>query len=411
VSYTLSHTKPRIAYLTTSYPSVSHTFIRREIQGLEAMGYDILRLSIRPGGDVVDPADKAEDEKTWHCLAQPKWRLAAAACATLVMRPMKTLEALALVWTMSRRSDRGVLRHLAYLAEAGVFLRLLKRERIDHVHVHFGTNPAAVACLLQTLGGPGYSMTIHGPDELDAPIGFSLGDKIHHSRFTVAITDFCGSQLRRWVPYDQWDKIKVVHCNVGEQWFDAAEPVHDDAQNLVCVGRLSGQKGQLLLVDAFAHVVQQGLPGNLILVGDGEMRGVIEEHITLHDIRDRVVITGWQSESEVREHLLNARALVLGSFAEGLPVVIMEAMALQRPVISTTINGIPELVHDHQHGWLVIAGNTEHLAEAMAEALQAPVETLRTMGKAGQVRVRTRHSTTTEVEKLDALFQKYAGRS
>ncbi len=164
-------------------------------------------------------------------------------------------------------------------------------------------------------------------------------------------------------------------------------------------------------MDAFADVVKQGLPGNLILVGDGEMRGVIEEHIAQHNIRDRVVITGWQSESEVREHLLNARALVLGSFAEGLPVVIMEAMALQRPVISTTINGIPELVHDHQHGWLVIAGNTDHLAAAMTEALQAPVETLRSMGTAGQERVRTRHSTTTEVEKLDALFQKYAGRS
>ncbi|PCJ56735.1 MAG: colanic acid biosynthesis glycosyltransferase WcaL [Candidatus Hydrogenedentota bacterium] len=408
---TPSHTKPRIAYLTTSYPSVSHTFIRREIQGLEQLGYDILRLSIRPGGEVVDPADVEEDAKTWHCLAQPKAGLTIAACATLITRPFKTIEALKLVWTMSRRSDRGLFRHLAYLAEAGVFLRILQRERIDHIHVHFGTNPAAVACLIQILGGPGYSMTIHGPDELDAPVGFSLGDKINHSRFTVAITNFCGSQLRRWVKYDQWDKIKIVHCNVGERWFDAAEPVHDDAQNLVCVGRLSGQKGQLLLVDAFADVVKQGVPGNLILVGDGEMREVIEEHIAQHGIQNRVTITGWQNEFEVRGHLLNARALVLGSFAEGLPVVIMEAMALQRPVIATTINGIPELVHDHQHGWLVIAGNMNHLANAMTEAMQAPIETLRTMGKAGQERVRTRHSTETEVQKLDALFQEYTNGS
>lgn len=400
---------PRIAYLTTQYPSVSHTFIRREILGLEALGYSIQRLAIRPGGAAVDPEDQAEAERTFHCLAQPKATLVAKALVVLATRPNATLRALRCTVTMGKRSDRGVLKHLAYLLEAAILLREVKRAGSTHVHVHFGTNAAAVARLMRKLGGPTYSMTIHGPDEFDAAIGLSMGDKMIDAAFTVAITDYCAAQLRRWISYAEWHKLRIVHCTVGPAWLEAASPIQDDAENLVCVGRLAPQKGQLILVEAFARARRGSGRGHLVLVGDGEMRDVIEQRIADLDIQDHVTITGWQTEAQVREHLTKARALVLASFAEGLPVVIMEALALQRPVVATTIMGIPELVIPGENGWLAPAGNVPLLAQAMTEAMTTPVDRLREMGAAGAARVQREHFTRTEVTKLDAAFRETLG--
>ncbi len=408
-SEALTHPPPRIAYLTNQYPSVSHTFIRREILGLEALGYEILRLAIRRGARVVDPADEAEAEKTYHCLERSPFSLLLSAGLVLLGQPLGALGALRMTLSMSRRSDRGLLRHLAYLVEAAALLRMVRGECVEHIHVHFGTNAAAVARLMQRLGGPSYSMTIHGPDELDAPVGLSLGEKMAEAAFTVAITDYCSAQLRRWVGYEHWLRIRIVHCTVAADWFEAAGPVAEDSRSLVCVGRLSAQKGQLLLVEAFARVHREVPGARLVLVGDGEMRSEVEARIAASGLGDAVTITGWQDEAQVRAHLLGCRALVLGSFAEGLPVVIMEAMALARPVISTYISGIPELVRPGTDGWLVVSGNVDALAGAMKAAFEAPVAALDGMGRAGQARVRARHSVATEVAKLDRLFREAAG--
>lgn len=399
---------PRLAYLTTSYPSVSHTFIRREIQGLEGMGYTISRIAIR-AGTAVDSADTEEEAKTLHLLGRPLVKILGDALQGALRANVKLLKGLTATWRLSRASERGLFKHAAYFVEALALLPHVHRDRIEHVHVHFGTNAATVAMLARLMGGPSYSMTIHGPDELDAPIGFSLGWKMREAAFTVAITHYCSSQLRRWVSYAEWDKIHIVHCSVGPEWFDAASPIDADADAVVCVGRLSGQKGQLLLVDAFADAVARGLDGRLVLVGDGEMRGVIESHISERGLKERIEITGWCDGKEVRRRLLEGRALVLPSFAEGLPVVIMEAMAVQRPVLSTIIMGIPELVRPEEHGWLVVAGDRAALADALLELYATPLERMHRMGAACQERVRERHSTETEVKKLDALFRRYAG--
>jgi colanic acid/amylovoran biosynthesis glycosyltransferase len=394
----------RIAYFTNQYPSVSHTFIRREIRALEALGLSILRIALRPGAH-VDPEDAEEAKKTWFILRESKWWLLLEAKLHAFTNPAGAARALAAAFTMARRSDRGYLRHCAYLIEAAVLYRHLRRARIDHLHVHFGTNAAAVARLARIMGGPPYSMTVHGPDEFDAPIGLSLREKMQDAAFTVAISDYGASQLRRWVPYPVWDRIHVVHCTVAAPFFEQAAPVREEADSIVCVGRLSAQKGHLLLLQAFESLVGGGVPGKLVLVGDGELRGALEAHIESAGLGDRVLITGWQTEAEVREHLLRARALVLASFAEGLPVVIMEAMALQRPVVATAIAGIPELVRDGREGWLVTPGNSAQMAAALREALTLPVERLREMGTSGAARARARHTVETEVPKLEQLIQ------
>lgn len=400
-----SEPRPKIAYLTTQYPSVSHTFIRREIRGLEALGYTIQRLAIRKGGAAVDPEDQEEEKHTFHCLAQPKSTILLRAAKVLLSRPGKSLQALSCAVRMGLISDRGVLIHLAYLVEAAVLAGEVEKAGSTHIHVHFGTNAAAAARLMRKLGSPPYSMTIHGPDEFDAAIGMSLGDKMIDAKFTVAITDYCAAQLRRWIPYEEWHKLRIVHCTVGPVWLESATPIPDDADSFVCVGRLAPQKGQLILLEAFAKCREATGRGRLVLVGDGEMRGVIEARIQALGIAEHVTITGWQSEAEVRAHLQTARALALASFAEGLPVVIMEALALQRPVVSTTIMGIPELVIPGENGWLVPAGNVPLLADALIEMLNTPVTRLREMGAAGAERVRQEHYTETETAKLDACFR------
>jgi len=401
----------RIAYLTTEYPKTSHTFIRREIVELERRGHEVLRLSIRPGdAKSADAQDAHENERTHHVLAQPAWRVVTGALRTMAARPVAALRSLSTALDMARASDRGAMRHLAYFVEAAYLLGRLRRAGAQHVHVHFGTNATAVARLMRRMGGPTYSFTVHGPDEFDAPRPLDLGGKIADASVVVAITSFCGAQLRRWCPPEHWEKIEIVRCSVGDEWFDEATPIDPDSRTLVCVGRLCPQKGQLLLIEALGRLRADGVDARLVLAGDGEMRADVERRAAAMGVADRVEITGWIGEAEVRRRLREARALALPSFAEGLPMVIMEALAMGRPVISTYIAGIPELVRDGENGWLTPAGSVEALAGAMDAALEAPAERLEAMAQAGREAVRARHRTASEVDRLEALLMDIASR-
>jgi glycosyltransferase involved in cell wall biosynthesis len=197
----------------------------------------------------------------------------------------------------------------------------------------------------------------------------------------------------------------VIHCTVGPEFLEHATPIREDSRTLLSVGRLSAQKGQLLLIEAMRRLRSEGVDARLVLAGDGEMRAEIEQAIRAAGLEDRVVITGWVDEAAVREHLRSARALVQPSFAEGLPVVMMEALAMCRPVIATAIAGVPELVRSGECGWIVPAGNVEELVSAMRDALRRPVADLNRMGVAGAERVRTHHLTSTEVARLEQLLQ------
>jgi len=281
---------------------------------------------------------------------------------------------------------------------------LLRHEQMEHLHAHFGTNPAEVAMLVQALGGPPWSFTVHGPEEFDKPQFIGLAEKIRASAFVVAISSFGRSQLYRCVEHQQWPKIHVVHCGLERAFMESASPP-PSARRLVCVGRLCEQKGQLLLLDAVQKLAEKGTPIELVLAGDGEMRPDLEGLIRQHQLEKAVRITGWISTSQVRDEILAARALVLPSFAEGLPVVIMEAMALRRTVISSFVAGIPELVLPEQHGWLVAAGDADALTRAIEACLAKADHELMAMGEAARVRVIERHSVDTEAAKLLGLFR------
>nr|WP_298110735.1 glycosyltransferase [uncultured Pseudomonas sp.] len=399
----------RIAYFINQYPKVSHSFIRREILALERNGFEVQRIALRGWDDgLVDEEDLRERERTRYVLQDGLKGLVVPVLQALLNRPSRFFAALVLALRMGRRADRAWPYHLVYLAEACRLLPWLREFGATHVHAHFGTNSAEVVMLAQALGGPSYSFTVHGPEEFDKPQFIHLGEKVRRAAFVVAISSYGRSQLFRWVDHAHWPKVKVVHCGLERAFHDVPPVAMPAAPRLVCVGRLCEQKGQLLLMQAASLLSAQGQAFEIVLAGDGEMRAEIEALIERYGLQGRVRITGWISSEQVRAEILAARALVLPSFAEGLPVVIMEAMALRRPVLTTYVAGIPELVHPGENGWLFPAGAVEELAAALADCLAQPPEVLQRMGDAAYGRVLERHAIDTEAAKLAELFRAQA---
>jgi colanic acid/amylovoran biosynthesis glycosyltransferase len=400
----------RVAYLVNRYPRTSHSFIRREIRALEAQGVEVLRYSLRPlDEELATEADREEVPRTRVVLAVGAAGLAVAVAAVAAASPIAFARAAALALRLGRRSYAGMLRHVAYLAEACVLLRWLRAAGVDHLHAHFGTNPAAVALLCRTLGGPPFSFTAHGPDEFDKPEALKLGEKIHGAAFVVGVSSYGRSQLWRWARPEDWAKVKVVHCGLDADFLACPPGPVPEARRLVCVARLHEQKGHLLLVEAAERLAREGLDFEILLAGDGPLRGAIEEKVRRAGLQGRVRIAGWMGADRVREAILASRAMVLPSFAEGLPVTLMESLALGRPVITTAIAGIPELVETGVTGWLVPAGAVDELAQAMRAALEAAPAELERMGRAGAERVARRHAAAIEAARLAAHFRAAPG--
>lgn len=395
-----------IAYLMNIHPYPSCTFIRREIAGLEACGIQVARFAIRrPEQELVDAADQEEVSKTRYILGRGFLGLLLGVLSVAITKPLRFWRTVGLTLKLGQRSDRGLLVNLAYLAEACILLGWLSPLPVEQVHAHFATNATTVALLCHELGGPPYSFTVHGPHEFDKPEFISLPEKIKRSQFVVAVSSYGKSQLCRWCNHQLWSKIHIVHCGVDQQFFERSRQPMPKEPCFVCIGRLGEQKGQLLLVQGAAQLAAQGLRFKIMLVGDGPLRSEIEDLISQFNLQDYLEITGWASSDQVQEYIIKSRALVLPSFAEGLPVVIMESFALNRPVISTYVAGIPELVTPGECGWLVPAGSLEALTTTLQTVLETPVSQLEQMGQIGYQRVQEQHNVLKEAQKLAKLFE------
>lgn len=394
-----------VAYLINLYPGVSHSFIRREILALEALGVPIERISVR-GWDatLVDPEDIRERDKTRYLLKDGVGALLVSAVRRAVKTPGPFWRGLKLAWSMSRGAVQPLPYHLIYLAEACRLMDWLEETDAHHLHAHFGTNAAEVACLAHAMGGPPWSYTSHGPAEADDGARLHLHTKVGSASFVAAISSHTKSLTLRRVAADRWHKVHIVHCGLTARAFADTPAPEPKAPTFLFVGRLVPQKAPGLLLEAFAKVHQSQPKARLVLAGDGEMRDVLEARIAELGLSEAVRIAGWISADEVRAEIDAATTFALPSFNEGLPVVIMEALARGRPVISTYIAGIPELVTPDV-GWLVPAGDTDALATAMTACLDAGPKTRAKMGLAGQAKVRDQHLVATEAAKLKALFE------
>jgi len=396
----------KIAYLINQYPKVSHSFIRREIIALESLGVTIKRFSVRKIGDeLVDDEDKKELLKTRFILELGIKGLLFYLLRVILFQPLNFIKALILTFKIGYRSERGVMVNLIYLVEACVLSFWLKQEQIRHIHAHFGTNSTTVAMLTSLLGNISYSFTIHGPEEFDKPDAIALSEKIKRATFVVTISNYGKSQVYRWCEYQDWQKVHVIHCGLDEKFIQAEITPIPSENHLVCVGRLCPQKGQLLLLDAIARLKQKGIICQLTLVGDGELRQEIEKLAEKLHIKSQINITGWASSEEVKMKINEAKLMVIPSFAEGLPVVIMESFALGRPVISTYVAGIPELVVENESGWLCFAGDVESLTEKLEKALSLSPEKLNQIGIISKKKVKYNHDIEIEAKKLKNLFE------
>lgn len=395
----------RLGYLLNTYPMTSTTFIRREIRALERRGLAVHRLAIRPDRrGLVDAGDAEERARTEFVLGGSRLRLALSALSCLASRPGRALAALRLALSCGWRSDSGLLLHLVYLLEAAHVVRRAAALGLTHLHAHFGTNATMVAMLARVLGGPTYSFTVHGPEEFDRPAALALRDKIARASFVAAVSSYGRAQLWRWAAPEDWGKVHIVPCGIDPAAFAAPAPLPPGPPRLLCIGRLAEQKGQLVLLEALARAREARPDLTLTLAGDGPMRPAIEAAIARRGLGGAVAITGWIDEARVRAELAAAHALVLPSFAEGLPVVLMEAMAAGRPVIATWVAGIPELVRPGRDGWLVPAGDGAALAEAMLELAATPPERLSAMGAEARARALARHDIDAAAARLAALL-------
>ncbi|MEO1493032.1 MAG: glycosyltransferase family 4 protein [Pseudomonadota bacterium] len=395
----------KVGYLVNTYPTISSTFIRREIHAVEDLGATVVRYAVRRWDDeFVDPDDRSEAARTTYLLSGRAGPLITTFLLTCMISPLRILRALGLTTRLIRNAGGGLIRHLAYLMEAAALKRATEADGVRHIHCHFSTNPVSVAMLAHAMGGPTFSFTAHGPDELVDPNAHSLSLKIESAAFVIAITSYCRSFLALIGGMEHWRKVHVIRCGLDLTEFPPSGQGFD-THELVCVGRLCPQKGQSLLLRAMADLVKTHPTLHVTLIGDGESRPVLEAEIRDLDLARNVTLAGWASNKDVRSHIGHARALVLPSLAEGLPIVIMEALALGRPVVTTYIAGIPELV-DQGCGWIIPAGDVDALGQALLEVIEAPPETLAARGSEGRARIVAEHDLNASARQLTALFAK-----
>lgn len=396
-----------IAYLTGEYPKVSHTFIQREVAALRALGLRIETCTVRraPAGAIVGPDQQAEAARTFCILdaARNPAALILAHLRLLASSPRRWLAALALAFRLRPPGPKALLWQMFYFLEAGILARHLQRQRIVHLHNHFGSSSCSVALLTATMTGLPFSFTMHGPSEFFETAHWRLDEKVAQAAFTVAISHFCRSQLMYLSDRRHWNRIRIVHCGIDPARFTPREPQPDAPSRIAFVGRLDPVKGADLLLDALAVLRQSHPRLSATFVGDGPQAEQTRAHARTLGLDDVTTFLGAQPETAVAELLKQSDLLVLPSFAEGLPVVLMEAMASSLPVIASRIAGIPELVREGESGFLIPAGDTTTLIHAIDCLLRDPDLRCR-MGQAGRATVLADFTIEAEARRLARLF-------
>ena len=397
----------RLAYLCDQYPAISHTFVLREIEALRRLGAEIATVSIRASNPdhLKAAADKREFETTYAVLPVGVAKLPAVHLTAFARQPVRYLATLLWALRTGHGSARGRLWQLFYFAEAVLVWGKLRREGLSHVHAHFTSPAADVAMIVARLGrGWSYSFSAHGTDIQTADQGL-LAEKVRNARFVVCVSDFGRSQLMTLVDDDHWSKIHVVRCGIDLAQFDGDRPASASSGELriLNVGRLHPVKGQAVLLEALAIVLEGGVEARLTIVGDGERREALERRAAELGVADRVTFAGNVGQDDIRAFYERADVFCLPSFGEGIPVVLMEAMAMRVAVVSSRIMGIPELVEDGVGGLLVPPGRPDLVAAALRRLASDP-ELRERLARQGHDKVATDHDGSRAAEQLQELF-------
>ena len=356
----------RVGYLTSQYPATSHTFISREVAALRELGVELDTFSVRPPSpaEMQDEAIAAESRDTFTVLTQPVTAIVAAKLAMLFSNPVNYFRTLGLAFSHRPPGLRGLALSVVHFTEAMVLARELKRRGITRLHNHFANSGATVGYLATRMLEMPWSFTMHGISETDYPAGLMLGRKIEAAEFVACVSYFGRAQAMRLVTPDEWTKLHVVRCGLPL----AELPMHASPggkRSIIAVGRLSPEKGQAGLLEAFAAASAEQPDIELTLVGDGPEADRLHAMTEQLGLAERVRFTGRLGERETLKRIAAADMLVLPSFMEGLPIVLMEAMAMGTAVIASRVAGIPELVEDGKSGLLFTPSNWDELANCI----------------------------------------------
>ncbi len=393
----------RIAYLVSQFPAVNHTYLLREIRGLRAAGIELHVASISsPDLPDLSPEEQDEASRTLYIKAQGFPGALRAHLATLFSRPAGYLRGLLFPLKAGGGRWRRTLNWFFYFIEAVMVGHWMKRYGLDHLHIHFSSSVGLIARKIFRIT---ISVSIHGFGEIQAdPVGFRLEEKIAASLFVRAVSKNGRSQMMRLCPQRDWEKIEYAPLGVDPSEFRprGVRPGGSPFE-LLCAGRLSPEKGQYVLIAALDRLVRESRKVRLHLVGDGPDRSGLEREVQARGLEASVVFHGWMNQAGLRLLYEAAGAFVLPSFAEGLPVVLMEAMAMEAPCVSTNVAGIPELIGDGVEGLLVAPSDEGELAAAIARLMDDP-DLRRRIGAAARERVLREYDLTQNTRRLADVF-------
>ena len=395
----------RIAYLTGEYPRATDTFIQREVTNLRQQGIEVDTFSIRYIGDeyIVGPEQKLERDNTYYVLPPNVWTLLTSHLILLLRTPLLYLRGLMVAWQTKQPGIKGTIYQLFYFLEAGIVAWQMKRRNLKHLHNHFANSSGNVTLLASMLGGFSCSFTLHGPAIFFEPKLWHLDRKIKEALFISCISYYCRSQAMVFAPMEYWDKMHVIHCGIDPDLFNLVSH-QGQARQLLFIGRLASVKGLPILLESLAQLKPNYPDLCLTVIGDGPEKDYLQQMVKELNIENQVKFVGYQSQESVRNYLQQTEIFVLSSFAEGLPVVLMEAMAAGVPVIATQIAGVSELVDNGVNGYLVPPGNVAALTEKIEKLIVSPE--LRTQfSLQGRKKVEQEFNINDEVKRLSLIIR------
>jgi colanic acid/amylovoran biosynthesis glycosyltransferase len=408
----LSPGAPRkLGYLISQYPALNHTFILREVRSLRSSGFEVHTVSVRrPDRALTQLSAEEADEhrRTFSILGAGIRHALRAHAAVLWRHPWRYLRGLLLAWSLSRGTPRLLVTHTFYFLEAVVAGEYFARHGVAFVHTHFSST---VLLILGRVFPIDYSMTVHGSGEFDDVVGFHMAEKVAGARFIATISHYGSSQVMRACDPMHWHKVLVLPLGIDVEAF-APRPARLRAAGepfrLVFVGRLASAKAPHMLIEALAILHSAGRNVVLTIVGDGPTRASLEQTIGAAGLSAAVHLAGACNHDRVADFLAQSDAFVLTSFAEGVPVVLMEAMAMELPCVSTWITGIPELIDNGKEGLLVPPASPQDIARAVACLMDDPAMALR-LGKEGRRKITGSYDLTRNVRRLGAVFAEQMG--
>lgn len=390
----------RIAYMTGEYPRISDTFIQREIASLRKLGVHIETISIRrtSNSQHVGPEQRAEFQRTYSILPVSPVRIATAHLNFLLRSPDKWFSTLLLSWKTKGIGFKALLRQFAYFIESALVAKFIQKRKLTHLHNHFANSSGTVAMLASAMGGFSFSLTMHGPAIFFEPQRWRIDVKCQRALFILCISHYCRSQAMIWAPQKVWQRLHIIHCGVDPEIYQQRNH-SETGKKLLFVGRLASVKGLPVLIDAMKLLVMKYPNLMLTIVGDGPDRALLEEQTNQLGLKKNIHYTGPISQAEVANKLASTDVFVLPSFAEGVPVVLMEAMASGVPVVATQIAGVSELVEEGVSGYLVPPGDQKLLANRITTLLSS-CELRKQMGHSGRQKVKEEFNTIIEANHI-----------